>query len=457
MKIFRKHFIYLFCLAVATALLAVVLSPQPGISVYIAYLAAFLAFGFILSLIIERDILKDYSRISKALELLPERQKKARKTGRKISDFDTGISISISKLSEKIFLQVQSTERERNQLKSIIRSMREGVIVISREEDLILVNDAAGEMLGIDDAAIGRPYVETVRNPDFQKFISQIQKKKKSATQEISVFYPRERSYLVSVRASARYREIIVVIFDITEFKKLEQIKADFVANVSHELRTPLTSIKGYIETLLDKSYDTGKEKRGFLKIIEQNTDRLIAIASDLLVLSELESGEPDPRNSNKGYEDVDIAETIVRSAGSLDSLFSRKGVSLSVEIEDGMPPCKANRFLMERMIINLIENSAKYTPESGSVSVRASSGNGTLQIEVEDNGIGIPVEHQERIFERFYRVDKNRSREIGGTGLGLSIVKHIVIQHGGSIDLKSAEGEGSTFTIKLPQTRQQA
>ena len=455
MKIFRKHFLYLLCLAASAALLAVLLPPGRGASGYVAYAIAFVAFGFALSWIIERDILKDFSRISKALELLPERQKKARKTGRKVTDFDTGVSISIGELSERISLQMRSTEREGNQLKSIIESMREGVIVISREEDLILVNDAAKEMFGIDDAAIDRPYVETVRNPDLQRLISRMQKKKESATQEISVLYPKERSYLVSVRVSPRYREIVVVIFDITEFKKLERIKADFVANVSHELRTPLTSIKGYIETLLDKSYDTDEEKKEFLEIIEENTDRLIAIASDLLVLSELESGEADPRDSKKGYEEIDFSETIIRSVGSLDSLFSKKGVNLSLEIEDGMPPYRANRFLVERMLINLIENSVKYTPENGSVSVRASTQNGAFRIEVEDNGIGIPLEHHERIFERFYRVDRNRSREIGGTGLGLSIVKHIVIQHGGTIGVRSAEGEGSTFTVELPRRDQ--
>ncbi len=451
MKIFRKHFLYLLCLAASAALLAVLLFPGQGTLNYLAYVAVFVAFGFILSWIIERDILKDFSRISKALEHLPEKQKKARKTGRKVTDFDTGVSISISELSERISLQMQSTEREGNQLKSIIESMREGVIVISREEELILVNDAAKEMLGIDDAAIGRPYLETVRNPDLQRLISRMKQKKKSATQEISVLYPQERSYLVSVRVSPRYKEIVVVIFDITEFKKLERMKADFVANVSHELRTPLTSIKGYIETLLDKSYDTDQEKKNFLEIIEENTDRLIAIASDLLVLSELESGEADPLDSRKGYEEIDIRETILRSVGSLDSLFSKNRVNLSLEVEDGIPPYRANRFLVERMLINLVENSAKYTPENGSVSVRASAQNGDLRIEVEDNGIGIPLEHQERIFERFYRVDKNRSREIGGTGLGLSIVKHIVIQHGGIIGVRSSEGEGTTFTVELP------
>lgn len=455
MKIFRKHFLYLLYIAAAAALLAVLLPPGRGAFGYIVYVFAFVVFGFILSWIIERDILKDFSRISKALEHLPEKQKKARKTGRKVSGFDTGVSISITELSERISLQMQSTEREGNQLKSIIESMREGVIVISREENLLLINDAAKEMFAIDDSAIDRPYMETVRNPDLQGLISRMQRKRKSATQEISVLYPRERSYLVSVRVSPRYREIIVVIFDITEFKNLERIKADFVANVSHELRTPLTSIKGYIETLLDKSYDTDKEKKEFLEIIEENTDRLIAIASDLLVLSELESGETDTQDSRKGYEEIDVRETILRSVGSLDSLFSKNRVNLSLEIEDGMPPYRANRFLVERMLINLVENSAKYTPADGSVSVRASAQNDSLRIEIEDNGIGIPPEHHERIFERFYRVDKNRSREIGGTGLGLSIVKHIVIQHGGTIALRSTEGEGSTFTVELPHRDQ--
>ncbi|MXZ12493.1 MAG: PAS domain-containing protein [Candidatus Dadabacteria bacterium] len=455
MKIFRKHFLYLLCIAAAAALLAVLLPPGHGPLGYIIYVFAFVVFGFILSWIIERDILKDFSRISKALEHLPEKQKKARKTGRKVSGFDTGVSISISELSERISLQMQSAEREGNQLKSIIESMWEGVIIISREEELLLLNDTAKEMFAIDDAAIGRPYMETVRNPDLQALISRMQRKKKSAAQEISVLYPQERSYLVSVRVSPRYREIVVVIFDITEFKNLERIKADFVANVSHELRTPLTSIKGYIETLLDKSYDTNAEKKKFLEIIEENTDRLIAIASDLLVLSELESGETDTQDSRKGYEEIDIRETILRSVGSLNSLFSKNRVNLSLEIEDGMPPYRANRFLMERMLINLVENSAKYTPADGSVSVRASAQNGSLRIEIEDSGIGIPPEHHERIFERFYRVDKNRSREIGGTGLGLSIVKHIVIQHGGTIALRSTEGEGSTFTVELPHRDQ--
>ncbi len=414
-------------------------------------MAGFLAFEFLILQIVEKEVLKDFSRISKALELLPEKQKKAKKTGRKLSDFDTGVANSISELSERISLQMKETEREGNQLKSILESMREGVIVISKDEKLLLLNNAAQEMFSITEPLLDRSYVETIRNTDLQNLISHT-KKKKSVTQEISVFFPEERFYLASIRVSPRYREIIAVIFNITELKKLEHMKADFVANVSHELRTPLTSIKGYIETLMDRNYDSQEEKKNFLQIINENTDRLIVIASDLLVLSEIESNNLNSEEEKKGYGEIDIGETIRRSADSLDSLARKKKISLSVEVQDSLPVCKANKFLLERMLINLIENAVKYTPQGGSVSVNVLCPNKTsLRIEVIDTGIGIPSEHQERIFERFYRVDKNRSRGLGGSGLGLSIVKHAVLQHGGSIEIKSSEGEGSTFTVNLP------
>ena len=438
-------------LAAAAAAACLALGPGAGVSGYVAYLAAFCAFGFVLFWIAERGILKDFTRISRALRLLPEKQKKAKKTGRRVFDFDTGVSASIRELSERISLQARETERERNQLKSVIGAMREGVIVISRDETLVLANDAAKEMFAVDDEAVGRPWLESVRNSDLQKLIARSRKTKKPVSQGAQALYPEEKSYLVSAQVSRRYGETIVVIFDITEFKKLERIKADFVANVSHELRTPLTSIKGCVETLMDDSYDTEEQKGKFLSVIEQNTDRLIEIASDLLTLSELEGGDASPREAEGGPEPVDVGETAARAAESLGSFFLEKGVRLSLEIEDGVPPLPANGFLIERMLTNLMENSAKYTQAGGSVSVRASEGDGSLRIEVRDDGIGIPPEHHERIFERFYRVDGDRSREMGGTGLGLSIVKHIVLQHGGTIRVESEEGKGSSFVVELP------
>lgn len=450
MRIFRKYFLHVILLSAAAAL---VLAPLPdkGAAGFGFRLLLFAGFGFLLFRIAEKDILRDFLRISKALRLLPEKQKKAKKTGRRIFDFDTGVSVSISELSERISLQMRSTERERNQLKSIIGTMKDGVIVISRDETLLIANDAAAEMFGIAKAALDRPYLETVRNSDLQKLISRARETKKPVSQGIQVLYPRERSYLVSAQVSKRYGETIVVIFDITEFKKLERVKADFVANVSHELRTPLTSIKGYVETLMDGSYDTEEERRKFLGTIDDNTDRLIEITSDLLTLSEIESGEAAPTEAEKGREPINVREAVMRSTASLKSIFSEKSINLSLEIEDGLPSLLGNRFLIERMLTNLVENSAKYTHENGSVNVSAEAKNGSVLIEVRDDGIGIPAEHHERIFERFYRVDKDRSREIGGTGLGLSIVKHVVMQHGGTVSVRSAVGEGSTFTVELP------
>ena len=437
-------------LAAGAAAFLALLSDGGGIG-YATYLAAFCAFGFVLFWITERNILKDFTRISKALSLLPEKQKKARKTGRRVFDFDTGVSASIRELSERISLQMRATERERNQLKSIIGAMREGVIVISGDDALVLANDAAREMFSIGEEATGRPYLESVRNSDLQKLLARSRETKKPVSQGAQVLYPEERSYLMSAQVSRRYGETIVVIFDITEFKKLERVKADFVANVSHELRTPLTSIKGCVETLAEGSYDTEEQRRKFLSVIEDNTDRLIEIASDLLTLSELEGREASPREAERELEPVDIGETVARSAESLASFFLERDVSLSLEIRDGIPPLPANGFLIERMLTNLLENSAKYTRRNGSVNVRAEKKNGSLRIEVEDDGIGIPPEHRERIFERFYRVGKDRSREIGGTGLGLSIVKHIVLQHEGTIRVESEEGEGSSFIVQLP------
>jgi len=235
------------------------------------------------------------------------------------------------------------------------------------------------------------------------------------------------------------------------EFKRLEQIKADLVANVSHELRTPLTAIKGYIETL--ENENTSREERNhFLSIVKRNTERLINIVSDLLVLSEIENRNSlfrdDPRQD---FEDIDVGEIVFSSLEAVKNNALDKKLNTVLDIEESLPPLKGNRFLLEQMIINLMDNAVKYTPEGGTIGIRCFKSNSELVLEVFDTGIGIPKEHIPRIFERFYRVDKTRSRKLGGTGLGLSIVKHIVILHGGKIEVQSEEGKGSRFIVTIP------
>ena len=231
-----------------------------------------------------------------------------------------------------------------------------------------------------------------------------------------------------------------------------EKIKADFIANVSHELRTPLTSIKGYSETLEDGEYENDDERNQFQKIITRNTNRLISIVSDLLILSELEGKDTlFAESSNEDFEYINVNEIIKQTLASLKRKINEKQIDESIDLEDGLPQIKGIKFFLEQMFTNLIDNAVKYTESGGKVIVSSSLEGDNIVIRIADTGIGIPKDHQDRIFERFYRVDKNRSREIGGTGLGLSIVKHIVLVHGGNINLVSEEEKGSEFTIELP------
>ena len=299
-----------------------------------------------------------------------------------------------------------------------------------------------------------KPFWEVLRNREVINLVENVLKSWKPDNKEIFYLYPEERYYLANViPLDSPEKEIIVVMFDITEFKRLENIKADFIANVSHELRTPLTAIKGYTETLEEDAFESPEDQKHFLRIIKRHADRLINIVSDLLVLSEVEGRDVLSReNDNSDFEDVNIIEVITSSLEALRSKSSEKGLNVSFNPSEENLVITANRFLLEQMFINLIDNAVKYTPELGEIGIELYHEDSDLRIEIYDTGIGIPKESLPRIFERFYRVDKTRSRKMGGTGLGLSIVKHIVIIHGGKIDVQSDEGKGSRFIISLPK-----
>jgi len=237
--------------------------------------------------------------------------------------------------------------------------------------------------------------------------------------------------------------ETVLVFHDITGIKNLERIKKDFVVNVSHELRTPLTAIKGYAETI----EETDTENLKYLEIIKRHTDRLINIVEDLLVLSELEEKELISMGDTFHLESV-IDQVLKMFEGKLKT----KNLKLSLEVQKDLPPVRGDLMKMEQVLINLVDNAIKYT-EKGQITISLRMRDGSIELKVKDTGIGIPAEHLPRIFERFYTVDKSHSRRVGGTGLGLSIVKHIVHLHGGSINVESEPGMGSTFTIRYPTT----
>jgi two-component system phosphate regulon sensor histidine kinase PhoR len=233
---------------------------------------------------------------------------------------------------------------------------------------------------------------------------------------------------------------IAAIIYDLFEVKRLEKIKKDFVANVSHELRTPLTAIKGYAETLENEIKNP--ESKRYLEIIVKNTERLINIVTDLLTLSRLEE-----KQKTMTFEDVDIGGTMKNTVKIFEQQAAAKKLGITLEVPDDLAAVSGDALKIEQVFVNLIDNAIKYT-ETGGVTIRAGNENGAVKIEISDTGIGIPPEHIERIFERFYVVDKSRSRKAGGTGLGLSIVKHIMKLHGGTVTVQSAPAAGTKFTL---------
>jgi len=326
---------------------------------------------------------------------------------------------------------------EREKLHTIIANLHEGLLVMRQTGTIILVNNSLKNIVG--DTAVGKFYWQVLRYPDFMKVIEQLLQSRQPTHSEVVID---DKTYLCSATMTPTY-DIIVVFHDITEMKQLERMKRDFVVNVSHELRTPLTAIKGFVETIEEMTNDT--QIQHYLQIIKRHTDRMINIVADLLTLAKLED-KTIQLDKQKIYL-PDIASDVIKI---FTPNAQRKGLTIEMKLHEPIPEIEADPSLLEQLIINLIDNAIKYTDE-GKVVLEISHNDNFVKLTVKDTGIGIPAEHINRIFERFYVVDKSRSKRHGGTGLGLSIVKHIVLLHNGKIDVKSTPGKGSTFTVYLP------
>lgn len=329
--------------------------------------------------------------------------------------------------------------RQKEELDIIISSLQEGLLVLDREERVLIANTSLKKITG-QDLARGVFYWEVLREPRINELIKRVRQERLNHIEEIEL---NNQVFLCSVTFLGIKEEIVIVFHDITEIKKLEKIKTDFVLNVSHELRTPLTSIKGFIDTI-EEAVLTDENKR-YLDIIRRNTDRLINVVSDLLTLSELEE-----KSFTLELEAVDMPELIERALKIFEDQIRSKGFSIDIKIADGLPPVIGDPFKLEQVFINLFDNAIKYT-DTGGISVDMSFSGKSVTMAITDTGPGIPPEHKDRIFERFYVVDKSRSKKLGGTGLGLSIVKHIILLHNGQINVESAVGKGTVFTIILP------
>jgi two-component system phosphate regulon sensor histidine kinase PhoR len=341
-------------------------------------------------------------------------------------------------MTDKMKTLFAELSRQKESLNNIVSSVQEGLVVLSKEEKVKLSNDSFKKIVK-NDSVDEKFYWEIIREAKFGELVKKVREKEKNLTEEVGLD---GRVYLCSATFMKAQEEIVIILHDITTIKNIEQIKKDFVVNVSHELRTPLTAIKGFAETLEEEVDEKGRQ---YVEVIQRNTDRLIYIIQDLLLLAEIEE-----RGATFSLENVDakkVAENVIRI---FKQKVEEKNLHLNLVAEDGLPQIRADAFKLEQLFINLVDNSIKYT-ETGDITVSINKTEESLAIEVEDTGIGISQEHQSRVFERFYVVDKSRSKKLGGTGLGLSIVKHIALLHNGKIDVESAPGRGTKFVISLP------
>jgi two-component system phosphate regulon sensor histidine kinase PhoR len=357
----------------------------------------------------------------------------------------------LGEMATRITRTIGSLRVEQERLEAILRGMVEGVLVTDLVGAVVLVNARARELLDVpaDVDAGGRPLIELVRDPALAELAHEVRTGAAIVSRDVVLGGGRT----IQVNA-APLRDpdgavfgFVLVLHDVTELRRLEVVRRDFVANVSHELRTPLTAIKGYAETLLGPAGDDRETARRFLEVIDRHSERLGRLIDDLLALSDLELGLTEI-----AHVPVAVGPTIDDVVDILRDRAARARVAVAVAVEPGTPPALGDGDRLRQVLINLVDNAIKYTPEHGRVVVRAApAADGMVAIAVEDTGIGIPARDLPRLTERFFRVDKARSRALGGTGLGLAIVKHLVHAHGGSLAIASTLGAGTTVTVQLP------
>ena len=368
-----------------------------------------------------------------------------------IGDLGTALNQMARQLDDRI----RTVTAERNEREAMLFSMVEGVLAVDAEERFISMNQAAARLIGADAGHFhGRPLQEVVRNSDLKQFVRRALNSR--AVVETDIVLGSAEECCLQARGTVLKDEndrsigAVIVLNDVTRLRRLENIRKDFVANVSHELKTPITAIQGFVETLQDGAIHDPMNAASFLGIISQQVDRLNAIIEDLLSLSRLEQ---DPERSEIVFEETQLKELIAGAVRTCQSKAEKLQTRIEVECEDSLHAPRINWPLLEQAIVNLVDNAIKYSKPGSRVAVTAHEEGAEIVLRVRDAGRGIAAEHLPRIFERFYRVDKARSREVGGTGLGLAIVKHIAQVHGGSVNVESVLAKGSTFSIHLPRT----
>ena len=389
-----------------------------------------------------KDIKRPIRELLRLVQNLKQGHTQARLLWHREDEFQPLVQ-SFNDLAAEVHRRTSLLEERARWFESLVSSMTEGIAVIRQDGRILFANPAFQQMLQVD-AWEGRPYWEVIRVPGFEEIMTAAHQDENGVQREIRVG---DRVYQCWARRIRNANEVVVAFHDVTAIRETQRMKRDFVANVSHELRTPLTAIKGFLETLAEEQ---GTLNPRYLDIIQRHTDRLIHIVEDLLTLSRLE----DPRQSLE-FEPLHLPEIVADIVEGVRPRFEEKGLALQLHVHDEIPAILGDRVQIEQLLLNLLDNALRYT-EQGKVDVILRAEDSFVVLEVADTGIGIPKEHLPRIFERFYVVDKARSRRTGGTGLGLSIVKHIVLLHRGRIEVQSTVGKGSRFIVRFPSAPSQ-
>lgn len=357
---------------------------------------------------------------------------------------------TMNQMASSLRSRIRDLESEKSKISVILNHMNEGVIAIDRSKQYVLANPAAERIFGFNAADVrGKSLIEITRNPQLERLANQAFQEGKTASLEIQLSGKTKKTLHVSaIVLDAHVRDIggILVFHDMTELRRLENVRKEFVANVSHELRTPLTSIRGFIETLLGGASKDPATSEKFLKIVSEETDRLGRLVEDILTLGEIEQGVTPVKK-----ERIDLSSELPAILEQFKNQIREKKIAVENRVEGKSFPLSGDKDKIQQVFINLIDNAIKFNRPGGKIALSADQSPEGVTVTVEDTGIGIPEDVQGRVFERFFRVDKARSKELGGTGLGLAIVKHIMEAHNGRVSCQSTPGQGSRFSVFFP------
>ncbi|MCR2822421.1 two-component system histidine kinase PnpS [Lederbergia panacisoli] len=422
------------------------------ISIALVLFAAFLLTGLI-GMRLAKGISGPIEEMIDVSEKLKEKDYTARvkmKSKGELGQLANAINVLASSLKS----QMDKLHENEQRLTGVLANMMSGVLLVNIDGRILLANRAMGQMLGEDPRTFtNKHHAEVGRSKELSHLIDQCLKTGQELRKEAYFYYPKERTvdaHLAPyVRENGEVSGIIAVLHDVTDIRRLEKMRSDFVANVSHELKTPITSLKGFAETLLDGAMEDEELCRNFLTIIYNESDRLHRLIKDILYLSSIEH-----HRIPLEIELVNITDAVINTANTIKKEAAKKNLQLTLP-ENKEIWIEGEKDRIQQIVLNLLSNAIAYTPEGGEISVNVIEEKNKIKLLISDTGIGIAQKELPRIFERFYRVEKARSRSSGGTGLGLAIVKHLVDSHHGIIDVNSVEGEGTTFIISLPKKQE--